>query len=118
MRHLQLKSVAVNVRSIELSISMKQDIIRLKKIKIKPIGEIAKTLVVANKLCGRFSKQKNSPASSAIPKDPEDLRHLYWLTEGLHSRKVQEVVEVVCVSKSTIKRRLHRIEYIDFPTRW
>ena len=68
--------------------------------------------------------------SSATPKDPEDHgKQLWWMTEEffpgdekpLHnSWPDQEHIsrEVgICVSKSTIKRRLHQSEYRVFTTR-
>ncbi len=61
----------VKMRSKELSLSVKQAIIRLKK-QNKPIREIAKTLGVAKQLFGTFLKRRNAPVSSATPKDPED----------------------------------------------
>ncbi len=67
--------------------------------------------------------------SSATPKDPEDHgKQLWWMTEEFfpwwrkhpsqqlaRSRTLQEVG--VCVSKSTIKIRLHQSEYRGFTTR-
>ncbi len=68
--------------------------------------------------------------SSATPKDPEDHgKQLWWMTEeffpwwrktpfttvGQIKNTLQEVG--VCVSKSTIKRRLHQSEYRGFTTR-
>ncbi len=61
----------VKMRSKELSLSVKQAIIRLKK-QNKPIREIAKTLGVPKQLFGTFLKRRNAPVSSATPKDPED----------------------------------------------
>ncbi len=72
----------VKMRSKELSLSVKQAIIRLKK-QNKPIREIAKTFVV---LFGTFLK-RNAPVSSATPKDPEDHgKQLWWMTEEFFPR--------------------------------
>ena len=69
----------LKMRAKELSLSVKQAIIRL-KYQNKPIREIAKT----NQLFGTFLKRKNAPVSSATPKDPEDHRkQLWWMTEEL-----------------------------------
>ncbi len=68
--------------------------------------------------------------SSATPKDPEDHgKQLWWMTEEFfpwwrkhpsqqlaRSRTLSRRVGV-CVSKSTIKRRLHQSEYRGFTTR-
>ena len=63
----------LNMRSKELTLSVKPAIIRLKN-QNKPIREIAKTLGVL--------KRKNAPVSSATPKDPEDHgKQLWWMTE-------------------------------------
>ncbi len=71
----------VKMRSKELSLSVKQAIIRLKN-KKKPIREIAKTLGVAKTTFGTFLKRRNAPVSSATPKDPEDHgKQLWWMTE-------------------------------------
>ncbi len=67
----------VKMRSKELSLSVKQAIIRLKK-QNKPIREIAKTLGVAKTLFGTFLKRRNAPVSSATPKDPEDHGKQLW----------------------------------------
>ncbi len=119
----------VKMRSKELSLSVKQAIIRLKK-QNKPIREIAKTLGVAKTTVWNILKRRNAPVSSATPKDPEDHgKQLWWMTEeffpwwrkqpfttvGQIKNTLQEVG--VCVSKSTIKRRLHQSEYRGFTTR-
>ena len=65
------------MKSKELSLSVKQAIIRLKN-RNKPIREIAKTLGVAK------STKSTALVSSATPKDPEDHRkQLWWMTEEL-----------------------------------
>ncbi len=71
----------VKMRSKELSLSVKQAIIRLKK-QNKPIREIAKTLGVAKTTVWNILKRRNAPVSSATPKDPEDHgKQLWWMTE-------------------------------------
>ena len=76
----------LNMRSKELSLSVKQAIIRLKN-QNKSIREIAKTLGVAKSLFGTFLKRKNAPVSSATPKDPEHHRkQLWWMTEEFFPR--------------------------------
>ncbi len=57
----------VKMRSKELSLSVKQAIIRLKK-QNKPIREIAKTLGVAKTTVWNILKRRNTPVSSATPK--------------------------------------------------
>ena len=84
----------------------------------------------SNQLFGTFLKRKNAPVSSATPKDPEDhgkrtvaddqrilslVRKTPFTTVGRIKNTLQEVG--VCVSKSTIKRRLHQSEYRGFTTR-
>ncbi len=67
------------MRSKELSLSVKQAIIRLKK-QNKPIREIAKTLGVAKTTVWNILKKKER--TSATPKDPEDHgKQLWWMTE-------------------------------------
>ena len=61
----------LNMRSKELSLSVKQAIIRLKN-QNKPIREIAETLGVAKLTVWNILKKKE--LSSATPKDPEDHR--------------------------------------------
>ncbi len=71
----------VKMRSKELSLSVKQAIIRLKK-QNKPIREIAKTLGVAKTTVWNFLKRRNAPVCSATPKDPEDHgKQLWCMTE-------------------------------------
>ena len=110
----------LNMRSKVLSLSVKQAIIRLKN-QNKPIREIAKTLGVAKSTVWNILKNKER---SATPKDPEDHgKQLWWMTEELFpwwtvgqiKNTFQEVG--VCVSKSTIKRRLHQSEYRGLTTR-
>ena len=111
----------LNMRSKELSLSVKQAIVRLKNQR-----KIAKTLGVAKSTVWNILKKKEC---SATPKDPEDHgKQLWWMTEELFpwlrktfttvgqiKNTLQEVG--VCVSKSTIKRRLHQSEYRGFNTR-
>ena len=67
----------LNMRSKELSLSVKQAIIRLKN-QNKPIREIAKTLDVAKSTVWNILKKKERSAS---PKDPEDHgKQLWWMT--------------------------------------
>ncbi len=96
----------------------------------KPIREIAKTLGVAKTTVWNILKRRNAPVSSATPKDPEDHgKQLWWMTEEFfpwwrkhpsqqlaRSRTLSRRLGV-CVSKSTIKRRLHQSEYRGFTTR-
>ena len=73
----------LNMRSKELSLSVKQAIIRLKN-QNKPIREIAKTLGVAKSTVWNIHKRKNARVSS---KDPEDHgKQLWWMTEELFPR--------------------------------
>ena len=83
-----------------------------------------------NQLFGTFLKKKYAPVSSATPKDPEDhgkrtvaddqrilslVRKTPFTTVSQIKNTLKEVA--VCVSKSTIKRRLHQSEYRGFTTR-
>jgi len=67
------------MKSKELSLSVKQAIIRLKN-RYKPIREIAKTLGVAKSTVWYIlEKRKNALVSSATPKDHG--KQLRWMTE-------------------------------------
>ncbi len=117
------------MRSKELSLSVKQAIIRLKK-QNKPIREIAKTLGVAKTTVWNILKKKERTGEFSNTKRPgrpwkttvvDDRRILSlvkktpFTTVGQIKNTLQEVG--VCVSKSTIKRRLHQSEYRGFTTR-
>ncbi len=117
------------MRSKELSLSVKQAIIRLKK-QNKPIREIAKTLGVAKTTVWNILKKKERTGELSNTKRPgrpwkttvvDDRRILSlvkktpFTTVGQIKNTLQEVG--VCVSKSTIKRRLHQSEYRGFTTR-
>ncbi len=117
------------MRSKELSLSVKQAIIRLKK-QNKPIREIAKTLGVAKTTVWNILKKKERTSELSNTKRPgrprkttvvDDRRILSlvkktpFTTVGQIKNTLQEVG--VCVSKSTIKRRLHQSEYRGFTTR-
>ncbi len=119
----------VKMRSKELSLSVKQAIIRLKK-QNKPIREIAKTLGVAKTTVWNILKKKERTGELSNTKRPgrpqkttvvDDRRILSlvkktpFTTVGQIKNTLQEVG--VCVSKSTIKRRLHQSEYRRFTTR-
>ncbi len=119
----------VKMRSKELSLSVKQAIIRLKK-QNKPIREIAKTLGVAKTTVWNILKKKKRTGELSNTKRPgrprkttvvDDRRILSlvkktpFATVGQIKNTLQEVG--VCVSKSTIKRRLHQSEYRGFTTR-
>ena len=110
----------LNMRSKELSLSVKQAIIRLKN-QNKPIREIAKTLGVAKSTVWNILKKKERTSELSNTKRPG--RPLWWMTEeffpwwrvGQIKNTLQEVG--VCVSKWIIKRRLHQSEYRGFTTR-
>ncbi len=117
------------MRSKELSLSVKQAIIRLKK-QNKPIREIAKTSGVAKTTVWNILKKKERTGELSNTKRPgrprkttvvDDRRILSlvkktpFTTVGQIKNTLQEVG--VCVSKSTIKRRLHQSEYRGFTTR-
>ncbi len=119
----------VKMRSKELSLSVKQAIIRLKK-QNKPIREIAKTLGMAKTTVWNILKKKERTGELSNTKRPgrprkttvvDDQRILSlvkktpFTTVGQIKNTLQEVG--VCVSKSTIKRRLHQSEYRGFTTR-
>lgn len=116
----------LNMRSKELSLSVKQAIIRLKNLN-KPIREIAKTLGVAKSTVWNILKKKERTGELSNTKRPgrprkttvvDDRRILSlvkknpFTTVGQIKNTLQEVG--VCVSKSTIKRRLHQSEYRGF----
>ncbi len=118
----------VKMRSKELSLSVKQAIIRLKK-QNKPIREIAKTLGVAKTTVWNILKKKERTGELSNTKRPgrprkttvvDDRRILSlvkktpFTTVGQIKNTLQEVG--VCVSKSTIKRRHHQSEYRGFTT--
>ncbi len=118
----------VKMRSKELSLSVKQASIRLKK-QNKPIREIAKTLGMAKTTVWNILKKERTGelSNTKRPGRPrkttvvDDLRILSlvkktpFTTVGQIKNTLQEVG--VCVSKSTIKRRLHQSEYRRFTTR-
>uniref|UniRef100_A0A8C5LNK9 Transposase n=1 Tax=Leptobrachium leishanense TaxID=445787 RepID=A0A8C5LNK9_9ANUR len=109
----------LKMRFKELSLSVKQAIIRLKK-QNKPIREIARTLGVAKTTVWNILK-KNEPGRPQKTTVVDDRRILSlvkktpFTTVGQIKNTLQEVG--VCVSKSTIKRRLHQSEYRGFTTR-
>ena len=121
----------LNMRSKELSLSVKQAIIRLKnQNKPNKIREIVKTLGVAKSTVWNILKTKERTgelSNAKIPRRPQkttvvDDRRIISLvkkspftTVGQIKNTLQEVG--VCVSKSTIKRRLHQSEYRGFTTR-
>uniref|UniRef100_A0A8C5PF25 Transposase n=1 Tax=Leptobrachium leishanense TaxID=445787 RepID=A0A8C5PF25_9ANUR len=113
----------------ELSLSVKQAIIRLKK-QNKPIREIVRTLGVAKTIVWNILKKKERTGELSNTKKPgrprkttvvDDRRILSLVkktpfsTVGQIESTLQEVG--VCVSKSTIKRRHHQSEYRGFTTR-
>uniref|UniRef100_A0A8C5MUE3 Transposase Tc1-like domain-containing protein n=1 Tax=Leptobrachium leishanense TaxID=445787 RepID=A0A8C5MUE3_9ANUR len=119
----------LKMRSKELSLSVKQAIIRLKK-QIKPIREIARTLGMVKTTVWNILKKKERTgelSNTKIPGRPrktmvvDDRRNLSlvkktpFTTVGQIKNTLQEVG--VCVSKSTMKRRLHQSEYRGFTTR-
>ncbi len=68
----------VKMRSKELSLSVKQAIVRLKK-QNKPIREIAKTLGVAKTTVWNILKKKERTGELSNTKDPEDHgKQLWW----------------------------------------
>ncbi len=96
----------------------------------KPIREIAKTLGVAKTTVWNILKKKERTGELSNTKRPgrprkttvvDDRRILSlvkktpFTTVGQIKNTLQEVG--VCVSKSTIKRRLHQSEYRGFTTR-
>ncbi len=120
----------VKMRSKELSLSVKQAIIRLKKTKQTHQRDSKNIRRGQNNCFGTFLKRRNAPVSSENTKRPgrprkttvvDDRRILSlvkktpFTTVGQIKNTLQEVG--VCVSKSTIKRRLHQSEYRGFTTR-
>ncbi len=119
----------VKMRSKELSLSVKQAIIRLKK-QNKPIREIAKTLGVAKTTVWNILKKKERTGELSNTKRPGrprkttvvDDRRILSLVKKTPFTTVSQIKNTlqevgVCVSKSTIKRRLHQSEYRGFTTR-
>ena len=108
---------------------MKQAIIRLKNLN-KPIREIAKTLDMAKSTvwnilkkkerAGELSntKRRGRPRKTTVVDDQRILslvKKTPFTTVGQIKNTLQEIG--VCVSKSTIKRRLHQSEYRGFTIR-
>ena len=107
----------LNMRAKELSLSVKQAIIRLKSPN-KPNREIAKTLGVPKSTVWNILKKKESTGELSNTKRPGRqtvVKKNPFTTFGQIKKTLQEVG--VCVSKSTIKRRLHQSEYRGFTTR-
>uniref|UniRef100_A0A8C5LTA8 Transposase n=1 Tax=Leptobrachium leishanense TaxID=445787 RepID=A0A8C5LTA8_9ANUR len=113
------------MRSKELSLSVKQAINRLKK-QNKPIREIARTLGVAKTTVWNIlekkelsnTKRPGRPLKTIVVDDRRILslvKKTPFTTVGQIKNTLQEVG--VCVSKSTIKRRLYQSEYRGFTTR-
>ncbi len=72
----------VKMRSKELSLSVKQAIIRLKKTKQTHQRDSKNIRRGQNNCLKTFLKRRNAPVSSATPKDPEDHgKQLWWMTE-------------------------------------
>uniref|UniRef100_A0A0E9XWE2 Transposase Tc1-like domain-containing protein n=1 Tax=Anguilla anguilla TaxID=7936 RepID=A0A0E9XWE2_ANGAN len=121
--------LTLNMKSKELSLSVKQAIIRLKKNK-EPIRDIAKTLGVAKSTIWyifkkkertgelRNTKRPGRPRKTTVVDDRKILSLVKknpFTTVGQIKNTLQEVG--VSVSKSTIKRRLHQSKYRGFTTR-
>ncbi len=119
----------VKMRSKELSLSVKQAIIRLKK-QNKPIREIAKTLGVAKTTVWNILKKKERTGELSNTKRPGRPRKTTVVDDRIilslvkkntlhNSCQIKNTLQEVgvCVSKSTIKRRLHQSEYRGFTTR-
>ena len=114
----------LNVRSKDLSLSVKQAIIRLKNLN-KPIRDSKSIrcgqIILKNKECtGELSntKRPGRPRKTTVVDDQIILslvKKTPFTTVGQIKNTLQEVG--VCVSKSTIKRRLHQSEYRGFTTR-
>ncbi len=120
----------VKMRSKELSLSVKQAIIRLKK-QNKTHQRDSKNIRRGQKqLFGTFLKRRNATGELSNTKRPgrprkttvvDDriilslVKKTPFTTVGQIKNTLQEVG--VCVSKSTIKRRLHQSEYRGFTTR-
>ena len=117
------------MKSKELSLSVKQAIIRLKN-RNKPIREIAKILGVAKSTVWYILKTKERTGELSNTKRPGRPRKTTvvddriiislvkknpFTTVGQIKNTLQEVG--VSVSKSTIKRRLHQSKYRGFTTR-
>ncbi len=129
--YLHLESVAVNCQDEIQSCHYQWSKPSLGwKNKNKPIREIAKTLGVAKTTVWNILKKKERTGELSNTKRPgrprkttvvDDRRILSlvkktpFTTVGQIKNTLQEVG--VCVSKSTIKRRLHQSEYRGFTTR-
>ncbi len=112
----------------ELSIQVKQTIVRLQK-QNKSIREIAGTLGVAKSQFGTFWEKEITGELSNIKRHGcprrttvvDDRRILSMVNKNPFTRSSQEkntLQEVdVSLSKSTIKRRLHQSKYRGFTTR-
>uniref|UniRef100_A0A8C5N2V1 Transposase n=1 Tax=Leptobrachium leishanense TaxID=445787 RepID=A0A8C5N2V1_9ANUR len=117
------------MRSKDLSLSVKQAIIRLKK-QNKPIREVARTLGVAKTIVWNILKKKERTSelsNTKIPGRPRkttvvDNQRIISMVKKTPFTTVSQIKNTlqevgVCVSKSTIKRRLHQSEYRGFTTR-
>ena len=117
------------MKSKEISMQVKEAIIRLKK-QHKSIREIAKTLGVAKSTVGYILKKKESTG------ELNNIERLgrQWKTTKVDDRRILSLVKKnpfttstevkntlekvgVSLSKSTIKRRLHECKYRGFTTR-
>ena len=115
----------LNMKSKELSLSVKQAIIRLKN-RIKPIREIAKTLGVAKSTVWYILKKKERTGELSNTKTTENNCGGWWKNYFPGEEKPfhnswpdQEHFQMVgvSVSKSTIKRGLHQSKFRGFTTR-
>uniref|UniRef100_A0A3B5Q0B9 Transposase n=2 Tax=Xiphophorus maculatus TaxID=8083 RepID=A0A3B5Q0B9_XIPMA len=117
------------MRSKELSIEVKQNILRLKK-KKKSIREIADMLGVAKSTVGYILRKKEFTGELGNSKRPgrprkttvvDDRRILSLVKKNpfTTSTEVQNTLREVgvSVSKSTVKRRLHESKYKGFTSR-
>ncbi len=119
----------VKMRSKELSLSVKQAIIRLKKTKqthqrdsknIRRGQTTVWNILKKKERTGELSntKRPGRPRKTTVVDDRRILslvKKTPFTTVGQIKNTLQEVG--VCVSKSTIKRRLHQSEYRGFTTR-
>ena len=117
----------LNMRSKELSLSVKKAIIWLKNLN-KQIREIAQTLGVAKSTVWNILKKKERTGELSNTKRPrrprkttvvDDRRIISLVKKNPFTTVGQNTLQEVgvCVSKSTIKRRLHQSEYRGFTTR-
>ena len=118
-------TTALKMKTTEISMQLKEALIRLKKQKWNQIVKLQEGL---NQKCDTFLKRKNARVSSTISKGLEDHgRKLQWLITASFpwvkknpSDKLRLIWsrEVYQFQRDAIKRRIHECKYRWLTTRW